>query len=89
MRGQWAPGSSRGGGWQRLCSRREPPWGQRGGVPRGEHGTHSEGRAGDNDCGAAAPFSVLAVYCCRLLSINMCEFRSRVWTHSHAAGGHL
>jgi len=47
------------------------PLGRRGGVPRGEHGTHSEGWAGDKDCGAAAPSSVLAVYCCRLLSINL------------------
>src|SRR5438105_11946291 len=58
------------GDWRGCCScsrGKEPPWGRRGGVPRGEHGTHSEGWAGDKDCGAAAPFSVLSL----LLSVAL------------------
>jgi hypothetical protein len=58
MRGQWPPAAAAeaaGSGFALEGS----PWGRRGGVPRGEHGTHSEGWAGDKDRGAAAPSSVL------------------------------
>jgi len=71
------------------CSRGGAPWGGAGrcAARRARHAQRSAG-GGPKTAAPAAPFSVLAVYCCRLLLINTCALRLRVWTRSYAAGGH-